>query len=69
MKYYILKYIEGSDCGSEASSLSIRAQTPTQRATDEQKQLKSSKCVSGSMSIDTKQLYDPDSLWRRKKRR
>ncbi|XP_033226118.1 A-kinase anchor protein 10, mitochondrial [Belonocnema kinseyi] len=58
----------GSDCGSEASSLSFRAQTPTQRTVDEQKQLKSSKTVNGGMSIDTKQLYDPDSLWRRKNR-
>lgn len=66
-QHRILKRAE-SDCGSEASSLSIQVQTSSQKSLEEQKRLKNKKSMNGSMSIDTKQLYDPDSLWRRKKR-
>ncbi|XP_051153390.1 A-kinase anchor protein 10, mitochondrial [Leptopilina boulardi] len=66
-QHRILKRAE-SDCGSEASSLSFQVQTSSQRTAEEQKRLKNTKSMNGSMSIDTKQLYDPDSLWKRKKR-
>lgn len=62
-------YILESDCSSEVSSFS-NANVENQNNSVEKKQLKyTSSSVNGGMSIDTKQLYDPDSLWKRNKSR
>ena len=41
--------------------------SPVQSCSDEKRQLRYGSSINGSMNIDTKQLYDPDSLWRRNK--
>ncbi|KAJ8681225.1 hypothetical protein QAD02_017012 [Eretmocerus hayati] len=56
----------GSDCGSEISSIS-NATSAAHTHNDEKQTLKSRSSAHGSMNIDTRQLYDPDSLWKRNK--
>ncbi|XP_078034749.1 A-kinase anchoring protein pkaap [Augochlora pura] len=55
----------GSDCSS-VSSISINMQS-TLQAGNEGKSTNSKGAISGGMNIDTRQLYDPDSLWKRNK--
>ncbi|XP_043582140.1 A-kinase anchor protein 10, mitochondrial isoform X3 [Bombus pyrosoma] len=55
-----------SDCSSEVSSVSINMQN-TLQAGNEGNKLNNSKKITGGMNIDTRQLYDPDSLWKRNK--
>ncbi|XP_015603187.1 A-kinase anchor protein 10, mitochondrial [Cephus cinctus] len=57
----------GSDCSSEISTVSISTQSTLQAGNEENRLTNNSSSVNGSMSIDTRQLYDPDSLWRRTK--
>ncbi|KZC06303.1 A-kinase anchor protein 10, mitochondrial [Dufourea novaeangliae] len=56
----------GSDCSSEVSSVSINMQS-TLQAGNEGRSVNSKRTISGGMNIDTRQLYDPDSLWKRNK--
>lgn len=56
----------GSDCSSEVSSVSINMQN-TLQAGNEGNKLNNNKKITGGMNIDTRQLYDPDSLWKRNK--
>ncbi|XP_060826709.1 A-kinase anchor protein 10, mitochondrial isoform X2 [Bombus pascuorum] len=56
----------GSDCSSEVSSVSINMQN-TLQAGNEGNKLNNNKKITGGMNIDTRQLYDPDSLWKRHK--
>ncbi|XP_014203550.1 A-kinase anchor protein 10, mitochondrial isoform X2 [Copidosoma floridanum] len=56
-----------SDCSSEISSVSGAIVCAPHSSNAEKKKLKYPSSVSGGMSIDTKQLYDPDSLWKRNK--
>ena len=58
--------ITGSDCSSEISSVS-NVTSPTQLNCDDKRNSKYGSSINGSMNIDTKQLYDPDSLWKRNK--
>ncbi|XP_076283731.1 A-kinase anchoring protein pkaap isoform X1 [Lasioglossum baleicum] len=55
----------GSDCSS-VSSISINTQS-TLQAGNEGKSANSKGAMGDGMNIDTRQLYDPDSLWRRNK--
>ncbi|XP_076657629.1 A-kinase anchoring protein pkaap isoform X2 [Halictus rubicundus] len=55
----------GSDCSS-VSSISINMQS-TLQAGNEGKSANSKGAMGDGMNIDTRQLYDPDSLWRRNK--
>ncbi|XP_015111657.1 A-kinase anchor protein 10, mitochondrial isoform X1 [Diachasma alloeum] len=58
----------GSDCSSEVSTLSIGTHDTSQNShSDEINQHSNRQKMNGSMSIDARQLYDPDSLWRRTK--
>ncbi|XP_015125789.2 A-kinase anchor protein 10, mitochondrial, partial [Diachasma alloeum] len=57
-----------SDCSSEVSTLSIGTHDTSQNShSDEINQHSNRQKMNGSMSIDARQLYDPDSLWRRTK--
>ncbi|XP_043525621.1 A-kinase anchor protein 10, mitochondrial isoform X3 [Frieseomelitta varia] len=56
----------GSDCSSEVSSVSINMQN-TLQAGSEGNRLNNNKNITSGMNIDTRQLYDPDSLWKRNK--
>ncbi|XP_031843357.1 A-kinase anchoring protein pkaap isoform X2 [Nomia melanderi] len=56
----------GSDCSSEVSSISINMQGSLQ-AGNEGRSGNNKKNISSGMNIDTRQLYDPDSLWKRNK--
>ena len=58
----------GSDCSSEVSSVSINMQN-TLQAGNEGNRLNNNKNITSGMNIDTRQLYDPDSLWKRNKYR
>nr|XP_033327972.1 A-kinase anchor protein 10, mitochondrial [Megalopta genalis] len=55
----------GSDCSS-VSSISINMQS-TLQAGNEGRSTNSKGSIGGGMNIDTRQLYDPDSLWKRNK--
>ncbi|XP_058791603.1 A-kinase anchor protein 10, mitochondrial [Phymastichus coffea] len=55
----------GSDCSSEMSSIS-NVTSPILTKSEEKKQSRYNS-FNGGMNIDTKQLYDPDSLWKRNK--
>ncbi|XP_076637637.1 A-kinase anchoring protein pkaap isoform X1 [Colletes latitarsis] len=57
----------GSDCSSEVSSVSINMQSTLQAGSEGHKSVNNKTNISGGMDIDTRQLYDPDSLWRRNK--
>ncbi|XP_043792717.1 A-kinase anchor protein 10, mitochondrial isoform X1 [Apis laboriosa] len=56
----------GSDCSSEVSSVSINMQNTLQAGNDGNR-LNNKRNITNSMNIDTRQLYDPDSLWKRNK--
>ncbi|OXU24781.1 hypothetical protein TSAR_009602 [Trichomalopsis sarcophagae] len=56
----------GSDCSSEISSVS-NITSPVPSTSEDKRQSRYGTPVNGGMNIDTKQLYDPDSLWRRNK--
>ena len=58
----------GSECSSEISSFSSFT-SPMQTGDDGKKCSKFRSSMNGGMNIDTKQLYDPDSLWKRNKSR
>ncbi|XP_076166386.1 A-kinase anchoring protein pkaap isoform X2 [Ptiloglossa arizonensis] len=57
----------GSDCSSEVSSVSINMQSTIQAGSEGHRSVNNSASISGVMNIDTRQLYDPDSLWKRNK--
>ncbi|XP_034192741.2 A-kinase anchoring protein pkaap isoform X1 [Osmia lignaria lignaria] len=57
----------GSDCSSEVSSVSISMQSTLQAGNEGNKFMKNKTNITGGMNIDTRQLYDPDSLWKRNK--
>ncbi|XP_012277813.1 A-kinase anchor protein 10, mitochondrial [Orussus abietinus] len=57
----------GSDCSSEVSTVSVNTQNAHQVARERNKSSSNDSTVNGNMNIDTRQLYDPDSLWRRHK--
>ncbi|KAF7381004.1 hypothetical protein HZH68_015879 [Vespula germanica] len=64
----------GSDCSSEVSSISNSMQSTLQAGNNANGILSSTSTSTktsahSSMNIDTRQLYDPDSLWRRNKYR
>ncbi|KAK2583522.1 hypothetical protein KPH14_009478 [Odynerus spinipes] len=64
----------GSDCSSEVSSISNSMQSTLQAGNNGNGILSSintstRSSAHSSMNIDTRQLYDPDSLWRRNKYR
>lgn len=61
--------IVGSDCSSEVSSVSISMQSTLQAGNEGNKFMKNKTNITGGMNIDTRQLYDPDSLWKRNKYR
>ncbi|XP_046619053.1 A-kinase anchor protein 10, mitochondrial isoform X1 [Neodiprion virginianus] len=56
-----------SDCSSDVSTVSIGTLSTTPISHEEGSGRKSGAKDTGSMSIDTRQLYDPDSLWKRQK--
>lgn len=57
----------GSDCSSEISTASVSTQNTASAGGDESNRRQGKLNSDGSMSIDTRQLYDPDSLWKRQK--
>ncbi|XP_012346083.1 A-kinase anchor protein 10, mitochondrial isoform X2 [Apis florea] len=59
----------GSDCSSEVSSVSINMQNTLQAGNDGSRlnNNNNKRNITNSMNIDTRQLYDPDSLWKRNK--
>ncbi|XP_011308888.1 A-kinase anchor protein 10, mitochondrial [Fopius arisanus] len=57
----------GSDCSSEISTLSIGTHDTSTNSHSDDINISNKKKMNGSMSIDARQLYDPDSLWRRTK--
>lgn len=57
----------GSDCSSEVSSVSINMQNTLQAGNDGNRLNNNKRNITNSMNIDTRQLYDPDSLWKRNK--
>ncbi|CAL7949577.1 unnamed protein product [Xylocopa violacea] len=57
----------GSDCSSEVSSVSINMQSTLQAGNEGNKLNNNKTNLTGGMNIDTRQLYDPDSLWKRHK--
>lgn len=62
--------ILGSDCSSEVSILSLGTHDTSQmNSVDDGNRSTSDNAINGSMNIDTRQLYDPDSLWKRNKSR
>ncbi|XP_034938020.1 A-kinase anchor protein 10, mitochondrial [Chelonus insularis] len=58
----------GSDCSSEVSIFSMSTHDTSQTSNHEDGNRSSrDTTINGSMNIDTRQLYDPDSLWKRNK--
>ncbi|XP_076233806.1 A-kinase anchoring protein pkaap isoform X2 [Calliopsis andreniformis] len=57
----------GSDCSSEVSSISINMHGTLQAGNEGNKVVNHKTNINGGMNIDTRQLYDPDSLWKRNK--
>lgn len=57
----------GSDCSSEVSISTTNTLLASEDVNPPKKVLRH--LNSSSMSIDTQQLYDPDSLWRRRPKR
>ncbi|KAG7203317.1 hypothetical protein KM043_010405 [Ampulex compressa] len=57
----------GSDCSSEVSSVTSSMQNTLQAGNDGSRFLNNKTGINSGMNIDTSQLYDPDSLWRRNK--
>lgn len=71
LSFKYLKKIAGSDCSSEVSSVSINMQNTLQAGNDGSRlnNNNNKRNITNSMNIDTRQLYDPDSLWKRNKYR
>jgi len=70
--YIILKKIylfAGSDCSSEVSSVCTSMPSISQIGNNGNKLPDNKKTINSHLNIDTRQLYDPDSLWRRNKYR
>lgn len=59
----------GSDCSSEVSSVSINMHSSLQAGNEGNRLNNNNTSITSGMNIDTRQLYDPDSLWRRNKYR
>ncbi|RLU15023.1 hypothetical protein DMN91_012910 [Ooceraea biroi] len=59
----------GSDCSSEVSSVCTSMPSISQIGNNGSKLPNNKKSINSHLNIDTKQLYDPDSLWRRNKYR
>ncbi|XP_043272093.1 A-kinase anchor protein 10, mitochondrial isoform X2 [Venturia canescens] len=57
----------GSDCSSEISSFSTQETNMSGHIETNRTDNENTRNNNGSMSIDTRQLYDPDSLWKRAK--
>lgn len=64
-----LTHLTGSDCSSEVSSVCTSMPSFSQVGNNGNKLSDNKRNINGHMNIDTKQLYDPDSLWRRNKYR
>lgn len=59
----------GSDCSSEVSSVCTSMPSTSQIENNVNKLPDNKKNLNNHLNIDTRQLYDPDSLWRRNKYR
>ncbi|XP_029174255.1 A-kinase anchor protein 10, mitochondrial isoform X2 [Nylanderia fulva] len=59
----------GSDCSSEVSSVCTSMPSTSQAGNHGSKLCNNKKNINSHLNIDTRQLYDPDSLWRRNKYR
>lgn len=59
----------GSDCSSEVSSVCTNMPSTSQIGNNGSKLSNNKKNINSHLNIDTRQLYDPDSLWRRNKYR
>lgn len=59
----------GSDCSSEVSSVCTSMPSISQIGNNGSRLPDNKKTISSHLNIDTRQLYDPDSLWRRNKYR
>ncbi|KYN29255.1 A-kinase anchor protein 10, mitochondrial [Trachymyrmex cornetzi] len=57
----------GSDCSSEVSSVCTSMPSISQIGNNGSKLPDNKKTINSHLNIDTRQLYDPDSLWRRNK--
>ncbi|XP_050464170.1 A-kinase anchor protein 10, mitochondrial isoform X1 [Cataglyphis hispanica] len=57
----------GSDCSSEVSSVCTSMPSTSQIENNGSKLPNNKKNIKSNLNIDTRQLYDPDSLWRRNK--
>ncbi|XP_017757608.1 PREDICTED: A-kinase anchor protein 10, mitochondrial [Eufriesea mexicana] len=57
----------GSDCSSEVSSVSINMHSSLQAGNEGNRLNNNNTNITSGMNIDTRQLYDPDSLWKRNK--
>ncbi|XP_011878257.1 PREDICTED: A-kinase anchor protein 10, mitochondrial [Vollenhovia emeryi] len=57
----------GSDCSSEVSSVCTSMQSISQIGNNGGRLPDNKKTINSHLNIDTRQLYDPDSLWRRNK--
>ncbi|XP_077281518.1 A-kinase anchoring protein pkaap isoform X2 [Temnothorax americanus] len=57
----------GSDCSSEVSSVCTSMPSISQIGNNSSRVSDNKKTINSHMNIDTRQLYDPDSLWRRNK--
>ncbi|XP_071644214.1 A-kinase anchor protein 10, mitochondrial isoform X2 [Temnothorax longispinosus] len=57
----------GSDCSSEVSSVCTSMPSISQIGNNGSRVSDNKKTINSHMNIDTRQLYDPDSLWRRNK--
>lgn len=66
-KKYI--FVAGSDCSSEVSSVCTSMPSISLIGNNGSKISDNKKTINNHLNIDTRQLYDPDSLWRRNKYR
>ncbi|KAL0098355.1 hypothetical protein PUN28_004244 [Cardiocondyla obscurior] len=57
----------GSDCSSEVSSVCTSMPSISQIGNNGSRISDDKKTINSHLNIDTRQLYDPDSLWRRNK--
>ncbi|XP_018317287.1 A-kinase anchor protein 10, mitochondrial [Mycetomoellerius zeteki] len=57
----------GSDCSSEVSSVCTSMPSISQIGNNGNRLPDNKKTINSHLNIDTRQLYDPDSLWRRNK--
>lgn len=59
----------GSDCSSEISSICTSTPSTSQMENSKGRFSDNKKDIKSHLNIDTRQLYDPDSLWKRNKYR